>query len=182
MKVFSICLLIWLGTVALALLSGYAQSKRVNAASHWPGTEGVVELAQVVQAGGIYHPKLRYSYQVDNVPYTGSIVSNRDLMLGLPGYGSRDPDWARSRLGRYSSGQQVTVHYDPASPYRSWLVAQPVDFWQCVPLWGFFLQFFASIAVMQRLFVTRKVWLVLPGLLCFFVLWVCFFIAMRPPD
>jgi hypothetical protein len=148
----------------------------------WPATEGVVEVAQVNEMGGRYWPKLQYSYKVDNAMHTGRNVSNRELMLDISNFGSRDPDWAREHLAHYSPGQRVTVHYDPANPYRSWLVAQSVDTWQCVPSWTFLLQLIASVAVMQRLFVTRKGWLILPGLLGFFVLWVCFFIAMRPPE
>jgi hypothetical protein len=181
-KAFSICLLIWLGTVVLALVCGYARSKSVNASLNWPATEGVVEVAQVDQAGARYWPKLHYSYQVNNTPYTGHSISNRALILDFPYTGSPDPGWAHDQIARYSPGQQVTVHYDPAKPCAAWLVAQRVYIWQCVPLWGFLLQLAASIAVMQRLFVTRKGWLILTGLLGFFVLWVCFFVAMRPPD
>lgn len=180
MKALSICLLIWLSVVAAALLCGYTQSTRVNASLKWPTTDGRVEVAQVDQMGGRYWPKLTYSYLVNNVPHTGGSISNKDLILDVPNLGSRDQGWALGRLARFSPGQHVTVHYEPAKPYRSWLVAESADYWQCVPMWGFLLQLVAATAVMQRLFVTRKAWLILPGLLSLFVLWVCFFIAMRP--
>jgi hypothetical protein len=79
-----------------------------------------------------------------------------------------------------SSRVFLSAGYDPSDPSQSWLLVAPINFWQCVPGWGFFLQMLGATAVMQRLLVTRKVWLFVPGLFCIFVLWVWFFISMRP--
>lgn len=181
MKALRICLLIWLATVGIALLCGYVQSAHVNASLAWPTTDGQIEVAQVDRFGNRYLPKLTYSYQVQGVTHTGGKVNNRELILDIPYQGSTDPRSAQDQLAGYAPGKHVSVHYDPAQPQRAWLVGQPLTLWQGIPIWTFLLQFVAATAVMQRLFVTRKGWLVLTGLATIMVLWISLFVAMQPP-
>lgn len=182
MRKLGIWLLLWLGTMAIALIAGYVEYTHAAASLTWPTTSGVVEVAQVNQVGGRYWPKLVYAYQVQGVDHKGHNIGYLDLMHGPSLNGSTDPQWPRDHLAHLSFGDRVTVHYDPSKPSQSLLLVAPINFWQCVPGWGFFLQLVGATALMQRLFVTRKVWLIVPGLFCIFALWVCFFISMRPPD
>jgi Protein of unknown function (DUF3592) len=179
MRKLGISLLLWLGTIAIALLAGYVKYTHATASLSWPTTSGVVEVAEVNQVSGRYWPKLVYAYQVQGVDHKGHNVGYLDLH-GPSLQGSTDPQWPRDHLAHLSLGDHVSVHYDPSDPGQSWLLVAPINFWQCVPGWGFFLQMLGATAVMQRLLVTRKVWLFVPGLFCIFVLWVWFFISMRP--
>jgi len=180
MKVLSICMLIWLSTIAIALLAAYPTFMDTRAIVMWPKVTGTIEVSQVAQMAGRYWPKLAYDYSVGGVAYTGRYVNYVDMMQAGSYFGSRDAEWPHDHVAPYPVGKQVSVHYDPAKPGRSLLVATPISYWQCVPFWGFILQLIGAAAVMQRLFVTRKGWLVLSGLLGMFTLWVCFFIAAAP--
>jgi hypothetical protein len=182
MRAAGIALFIWAVTIAIALLGAYGRYTHARESQSWPTVPGVVETARVDKVGPRYWPRFTYAYQVGGVDHHGFYARYLDLMNDNFSHGSQDPQWANDRVARFSVGEQVTVHYNPAMPWQSWLEYTPISLWQCVPLWGFFLQFIGACVVMQRLAVTRKAWLFIPALVGVFVLWVCFFIAMRPPD
>lgn len=181
MRNFGIALLVWLATIAIAMLGGYFRYTDAKASLTWPTAPGVIEVAKVDKAGSHYWPRLVYSFQVNGVDHKGYNVHYLDLMLGPSLKGSSDAQWPRDHLAHLSAGDNVTVHYDPSNPSQSWLFLVPIGFWQCVPIWGFFPQFFAAFFVLQRAAMAKK-WLALPSLIVIFILWVLFFMGMRPPD
>lgn len=181
MRKVGISLLVWIVTIAVALIGAGVQYKAASESETWPTASGVIETAQVEKFGARYWPRFGYAYQVEGVERKGRYIRYHDLLSGSSSHGSTDSQWAKDYLDGFYPGQQVTVHYNPANAMQSWLVASPLTIWQCMPLWGFFLQFAGACFVMQRLALTRKAWLFIPSLVGVFSLWVWFFIAMRPP-
>ncbi|MBV0924387.1 DUF3592 domain-containing protein [Halomicroarcula limicola] len=112
--------------VALLLLGGWFAGQQYVAATTYERTAGTVQSAEMETSqrvgGGIrlggdqyYRPNVTYSYRVEGRSYTG-----RNVALG----GEVDTN-ARGRaaevLNRYSTGEEITVHYDPDAPERAYL-------------------------------------------------------------
>lgn len=180
MKALGIGLLIWLATIATALLAGYIRFKDSSVIASWPMTSGRVEVSEVTKLGFHYWPKLRYSYDVAGVTYQGRNIDWRDVSGSDIETGSRDTEGPAHRLAPYRLGSQVTVHYDPAKPSRSVVDARSLNYWQAVPFWGFMLQLFGAFFCIRQIMVMRKTWAFVLAMIGLFVLWVTYFISAAP--
>ncbi len=96
-----------------------------SVAKRWPVVAGVVTSSTIQQTpsrlGSYYKPRVKYTYAVAGVTYTG----NRRRF--------DDDDYAfkasaTSRLAKYVPGAQIPVHYDPGDPSCS--VLQPGTEWR----------------------------------------------------
>mgnify|MGYP003339998462 CR=1 FL=1 len=93
-----------------------------NRATAWPTAEGTVLSSKVQQGcgkGRSYFPSVLYQYTVNAQQYQG-----RRIAFGNCGCGSERS--AAAIVARYAVGTTVTVHFDPAAPMTSVLLAGAV--------------------------------------------------------
>jgi hypothetical protein len=72
----------------------------------------------------IYTPKVRYSYEIDGVHFTGT-----QTQFGTPRY-SGVKSKAQTLVDQYAVGQTVQVHYNPRRPGQSVLETGLAPSWR----------------------------------------------------
>lgn len=92
---------------------------------HWAATQGLVTSSKVdstFESTGSYRKShrlvLTYQYTVDGTTLTGHRIQFGDAFWSS----TRSPEMAERLRRKYSGGQEVTVHYDPARPGRCTLI------------------------------------------------------------
>ena len=116
--------LIFLGVGLFALIRGFIDFRTSKASREWPSVEGQINTATVEMktehdedgTTTSYSPRVVYTYAVSGQQYTSNQVV----------FGARQWHPSRARAEAklaYRSGQQVTVHYNPAKPAQAVLEA-----------------------------------------------------------
>ena len=124
-----------LGVLSLALFAaalllmawaGY-EMKRALETLDWPETQGTItssgvskEIRRESGAGSrqsiTYYPEIRYAYQANGRSYTGTKINIGGKTGGM--------EWLAQRaVKKYSSGENVMVHYNPHDPAEAVLKA-----------------------------------------------------------
>jgi Protein of unknown function (DUF3592) len=110
---------------AATLWAAWFVAREVRRTSRWPTTPGRILARGLGEPmggpGRSYLPAVRYTYAVDGRTYTNDQV-----------YVLRRTGGLADRMRRLVDGlpDPVPVHYDPADPSRSFLLAQPrSSFW-----------------------------------------------------
>jgi hypothetical protein len=83
------------------------------ASLRWPSTTGRVRARDIDDTGQRYQLILEYSYEVNGVPYRGRRISF-DFPLGR-----KEFEAGTLLFYKYPPGKEITVYFDPQSPYRS---------------------------------------------------------------
>ena len=81
---------------------------------NWPAAQGTIISSEIQESedsdsGTVYGARVRYTYRVDNIDYSGSKVSFVDISAS-------DSSIANRVVARYPAGRSVAVYYDPAQP------------------------------------------------------------------
>jgi hypothetical protein len=125
---------------AAGLARGVWLRRRGSDAAHWPRVDGIVTHAQVASLkrtswygvyGGrnrpakrrYYVPTVRFTYRVDDVPYTGDRVC-----FGQAPW-ETDRLKAEHAVAPYRPGQTVPVRYNPARPADAVLALDMPPLW-----------------------------------------------------
>ena len=113
-----IFLVVWTCIGGVLTYFGIKEFKLYRASQNWPTTQGTIISSKVdhrentTTDGKISHTyiaQLRYSYTVYGIDYTSDTYS-----FGY--HGSSSPEEANILVSWYSSGELVTVHFDPNDP------------------------------------------------------------------
>ena len=118
--------------VGISLLIYFRTKKRVGESQSWSVVRGYITESYVGyefktdiddRSHRVYHPELRYTYQVLGREYIGDKILFRQKAT----YGARKK--AQKFLVRYPVGQEVAVYYDPNNPADAVLDRKMPSFW-----------------------------------------------------
>jgi hypothetical protein len=101
----------------------FIQRRDFKASASWPAIPGQIVSSKIIEEtersrdddgrereDTTYRPDIRFAYRAGNNDYT----TDTWKLGGIVGSGS--PKYAEGIVGRYATGQSVTVYYDPARP------------------------------------------------------------------
>lgn len=104
--------------------AGFQALRNRTALGRWPTTKGrVIERgtfhAVIGRRGFRFAPLVKYVYQVDGKEFANNYINPKRTQL--PSHSTKE--WAQKKAESWAD--EVTVHYNPASPDESFLVQTP---------------------------------------------------------
>ncbi|MGL1930582.1 MAG: DUF3592 domain-containing protein [Desulfotalea sp.] len=125
------------------VLVGIQSLIKAKESVNWPTAEGVVVSSDIYDSKdendsaskSVYHAKVIYEFSVNGTLYSSDVVAFGD-------YGSADESHASDIVGRYSTGENVTVYYQHNDPDECLL--EPGLAVQSFFIFGFGLVFFIA--------------------------------------
>jgi len=125
-------------------------TQEAEASKNWPNASGVVTHSEIKQSTSdgqtMYASAIKYSFTVENNPYTGNRISLTSGNTKTSNIRS-----VKKTLQKYPVGQKVTVYYDPELPHNALLQTGADTFTSIIKYAPFLLGFLGVLMLLQLL-------------------------------